>query len=95
MLILVVLLKVLKGKFLMAKPKSFLKSVSVEVAERAHWCKHNKKHKINKGDKRLTLKEGRKKERFCTICAMESIKRDIDKLLNILNELEGKHCVEE
>jgi len=74
----------------MAKPKTFVKSISVDIAIRSHKCKHNKKHIINKDEKRLTLKEGRSKERFCAICATESLKNDIIKMQSILNELSNE-----
>ena len=78
----------------MGKPKSFLKNISIDTAKLSHFCKHNKKHKINKGDKRLKLKEGRASQHFCIECAKESLTRDINELNTLLTELE-KVCQEE
>jgi DNA-binding transcriptional regulator GbsR (MarR family) len=70
------------------KTKSFLKNISIDTAKRSHFCQHNKKHKINKGDKRLKFKEGRAFQHFCIECAKESLKKDINELNALLTELE-------
>ncbi len=72
----------------MAKPKSFVKSISIEKAKKAHNCQHNSKHRILAGDMRLKLKEGRTSEYFCINCALDTIQRD----MAILEEI--KECLE-
>jgi hypothetical protein len=72
----------------MGKTKSFLKNISIDTAKQSHFCKHNKKHKINKGDKRLKFKEGRAYQHFCIECAKESLTKDINELNTLLTELE-------
>jgi predicted lipase len=72
----------------MGKAKSFLKNISIDTAKVSHSCKHNKKHKISKGDKRLKLKEGQASQHFCIECAKESLKKDITELTTLLTELE-------
>jgi hypothetical protein len=72
----------------MGKLKSFIKNIEVTHARRKHCCKHNKKHIVNAGDKRLTLKVNRSYENFCIECAKISLKADIAKLQSILNQLE-------
>ncbi|TCW29526.1 hypothetical protein [Christensenella hongkongensis] len=71
----------------MAKIKSFLKSISVDICARKHSCQHNPKHTIYKDDKRLKLKDGRTQEYFCIECAVNSIDKDIEKLKAIKKEL--------
>jgi len=71
----------------MGKTKSFIKNISIDTAKRTHSCKHNRKHIINIGDKRLKYKEGRAYQHFCIKCAEESLKDDISKLRKLLNEL--------
>ncbi|GMO32861.1 MAG: hypothetical protein Ta2B_13660 [Termitinemataceae bacterium] len=73
----------------MGKRKSFLQSIEVETAQRAHSCQHNKNHRINNGDIRLSIKVGRSHERYCVECAKESLKADIAKLSEILQQLES------
>jgi hypothetical protein len=78
----------LQGVFLMGKRKSFLQSIEIETALRSLMCQHNKNHRINSGDKRLSLKVGRTHENYCVECAKESLKADIVKLTDILQQLE-------
>ena len=72
----------------MGKTKSFIKKISIDTAQRSHFCRHNKKHTINAGDKRLKYKEGRAFQHFCIDCAKESLRKDIALLNAILTELE-------
>lgn len=72
----------------MAKPKSFVKSISIEKAKKAHNCQHNSKHRILAGDIRVRLKVGRTSEYFCANCALSTIRRDIEMLEGI------KKCLE-
>lgn len=79
-----------KRSFLMAKPKSFLKGIFVDVAKKKHQCQHNKAHAILMGDKRLKLSVNRSNEYFCVKCAIDSIDRDIEKLEAIKSQLSHK-----
>jgi hypothetical protein len=73
----------------MGKIKSFVKSIEITHAKRKHFCKHNKKHIVNAGDKQLTLKVNRSHENFCVECAKVSLRADIAKLQSILYEFEN------
>ncbi len=75
----------------MAKPKSFVKSISIENAKKAHNCQHNSKHRILAGDVRVKLKDGRTAEYFCINCALDTIRRDITMLEEIKKCLEKKN----
>jgi superfamily II helicase len=75
----------------MGRTKSFIKNISIDTAKRKHHCKHDKKHIVNIGDKRLKYKEGQSCSYFCIKCAEESLKNDISKLNNLLIELENAH----
>ena len=75
----------------MAKPKSFVKSISIEKAKRAHNCQHNSKHRILAGDMRVKLKVGRTAEYFCANCALYTLKRDIAMLEEIKQCLMAEH----
>lgn len=72
----------------MAKPKSFVKNISIENAKKAHNCQHNSKHRILAGDVRVKLKDGRTVEYFCVNCALDTIQRDITRLEEIKQYLE-------
>ena len=72
----------------MAKPKTFLDSMEVDVAKKAHNCRRNSRHRIEMGDKRLSVRVGRSFDRFCRDCAVETIERDIAMLQRTISELE-------
>lgn len=67
--------------------KTLTKNVSVDIAERAHKCRYNKKHLIARGDKRMKVKEGRSEAHYCIECAKKFLIADIEKLGVVLGEL--------
>jgi hypothetical protein len=71
----------------MAKPKSFLKSLSIDNAKRAHNCQHNSKHRIIKGDTRLGLKVERSTEYFCKECSIKFLENGSEEIDMLLSEL--------
>ena len=71
----------------MPRPKSIIKSVQIDIAEKAHNCKHNKSHRIQRGDKRLKLRKDRAWEHYCTACAKDILERDIQTMNRLLEEL--------
>jgi len=77
----------LKENYSMAKPKSFLKSLTIDNAKRAHNCQHSSKHRIMKGDVRLGLKVDRSIEYFCKECAITFLENGAGELEKLLTEL--------
>ncbi|MBU0608637.1 MAG: hypothetical protein KKA73_13420 [Chloroflexi bacterium] len=72
----------------MARPKSFLPRLEITCAGKAHGCQHNKeKHRFAKGDRRLTVSEGRNPEHFCLDCARQFLQADIKRLQDLLAAL--------
>lgn len=71
----------------MARPKSFIASIEIDEAQRAHNCQHNAAHRIVKGDRRLKLKVERTAEHFCRECAVQFLKADVKKLEALIAEL--------
>jgi len=72
----------------MAKPKSFLKSISIDCAKRAHNCQHNSKHRILKGDKRLGLRVERSTEYYCKKCAVEFLEKNLEEIKTLIAEFQ-------
>ena len=64
----------------MGRPKSFVASITIDEAQRAHNCQHNASHRILKGERRLKLKVERSAEHFCCSCALKFLKADMEKL---------------
>lgn len=71
----------------MPRPKSILKRVEIDVAQKAHNCQHNDKHRIQCGQKRLKVWKDRSYEHYCLECALDIIKRDTARLQELISEL--------
>lgn len=71
----------------MPRPKSILQRVEIDQAQRAHNCQHNAAHRIQAGEKRLKVWDGRSAEHYCTACALAIIARDRTKLQELDEQL--------
>jgi len=71
----------------MPRPKSIVQRVEIDQAKRAHNCQHNAAHRIQAGEKRLKVWDGRSAKHYCTACAHAIIERDISKLQKLAGEL--------
>ncbi|MDY0279023.1 MAG: hypothetical protein RBR35_00510 [Salinivirgaceae bacterium] len=74
----------------MARIKSLIEQVGIDTAGRAHDCQGNARHRIEKGDVRLKIRNGRGWDHYCCACAETIIVRDIHKLSNLKVELAEK-----
>lgn len=63
--------------------KSLVVRVEVDKAAKAHNCRANSKHRIERGDIRLKVRDGRSWVHYCRLCADKIISRDIEKLKEI------------
>lgn len=57
--------------------KSLIVQVGVDTAGKAHNCQANARHRIEKGDVRLKVRNGRGWDHYCKACAETIIARDI------------------
>lgn len=71
----------------MPRPKSFLLSIQVDEVLKAHNCQNNARHRLNRGDKRLKVPNGRGHDHYCVDCATTFIQRDMERLRSLLKEL--------
>lgn len=71
----------------MPRPKSLLKTINITTAGKAHNCRANKSHKIVKGDKRLTIKEGQSVCNYCIDCGRHFVGLSMDKLKLLSEEI--------
>ena len=76
----------------MAKPKSFIQNISIDYAKKSHCCRHSKSHRINAGDLRLSVKEGRSYKRYCRDCAINFLERDMERFAKLLDKLRTKNA---
>lgn len=63
--------------------KSLIVQVRVDTAGKAHNCQANSKHRIEKGDTRLKVRNGRSWNHYCCHCAKTIIDRDMRKLTEL------------
>ena len=61
--------------------KSLVTQVGVDRAGKAHNCQANARHRIERGDVRLKVRNGRSWDHYCRDCAETIIARDIEKLI--------------
>ena len=61
----------------MPRIRSLVTRVEVDVAQRAHNCQGNTRHRIERGDKRLKVRSGRSSDHYCFECAKLIARRDI------------------
>ena len=72
----------------MARIKSLVIRVEVDVAKKAHNCQANARHRIERGDKRLNVRNGRSWDRYCLECARNIARRDIAALEALARDLD-------
>lgn len=63
--------------------KSLITRAEIDVALRAHNCQANAHHRVEKGDIRLKVRNGRSWDHYCRDCALSIIRRDIAKLTRL------------
>ena len=72
----------------MGRNRSLCIPAKVDVAQRAHNCKGNRRHRIQGGEKRLNVHIGGNwYHRYCLDCARKMIRRDMDALEKLAGEL--------
>jgi len=73
----------------MPKPKSFLRRLQIDHAQRSHNCQHNSAHRIRQGGQRLKVTDGRDQEHFCVPCAIQFLEGDVAKLQSLIAALKA------
>lgn len=63
--------------------KSLVVQVRIDTAGKAHNCQANARHRIEKGEVRLKVRNGRSWDHYCRVCAETIIARDIVKLTDL------------
>ena len=76
----------------MGRQKSLLKTMSITVAERQHFCRSDKTRIIRKGEARLEIKEGRNISRYCLETAEIFLETAIKKLEAIVADVKGRRA---
>jgi hypothetical protein len=61
--------------------------VEIDQAKKSHNCQANEKHRIQAGDVRLNVRNGRSWDRYCFMCASTIVARDIAALQELQKKL--------
>jgi hypothetical protein len=67
----------------MARIKSLIAQVEIDTAGKVHNCQANARHRVQKGDIRLKVRNARSWDHYCRVCAEIIIDRDIQKLTKL------------
>lgn len=73
----------------MGRPRSLIASMSITQAGKSHNCRHNKNHRINMNDSRLTIADDGDSHHYCLGCATLFLSNDIGRLQALLAQVEG------
>jgi len=68
----------------MARARSLIVSMEITTAGKSHNCRHNSKHRISMGDRRLTINSDGDKHHYCLECARGFLAKDIENLRLLL-----------
>lgn len=71
----------------MPRIKSLVIQVEIDQAKKAHNCQANDRHRVEKGDTRLKVRNGRSWDHYCVACAKVILQRDIAELQGIDGQL--------
>lgn len=71
----------------MPRIKSIIIRTEIDQAKKAHNCQANAGHRIQCGDTRLNVRNGRSWDRYCVPCAKTIIARDISALQELQRTL--------
>jgi hypothetical protein len=58
-------------------------------AARAHDCRYNKNHRLEKGYRRLTIKSDGDEHHYCLACAKTFLAADIKRLQTLLEQADA------
>ena len=72
----------------MPRIRSLRTRAEVDVAQRAHNCQGNTRHRVERSDKRLKVRNGRSWDHYCLECARIIVRRDIGALEALARELD-------
>ncbi len=67
--------------------KSITKTYEIQIAKSSHKCSSNSRHLINKGDRRLSIREGRSSKTYCLECADKILNTGVAHLLKTLESI--------
>jgi hypothetical protein len=73
----------------MPRLRSLIVTMEWTEAGRGHDCRFNKAHRIEKGQRRLTIKSDGEHHNYCVACAKTFLVADIKRLQEILEQADA------
>jgi len=73
----------------MPRIRSLLTKVKIERARHAHNCQGNNRHRLENGDVRLAVKNGRAWDNYCALCGLTILRTDLQSLQEIEEQLQS------
>ena len=79
----------------MARPRSLVAKMEMTTAGRAHDCRSNRRHRLEKGDRRLTVWSDGRPHHYCLVCGEDFLVRGIGRLRELMAEVGSfrRRCV--
>ena len=71
----------------MPRPKSVVASMEITTVARAHNCRHNMNHRLEKGMTRLTIRTDGDDRHYCLSCARTFLTQGIARLQALLDRV--------
>ena len=69
--------------------KSLIVSMEITTVGRAHDCRYNKRHRLEKGNRRLTIRSDGDEHHYCIECAKVFLRKDVERLRQFLEQVEA------
>lgn len=69
--------------------KSLIVSMEITTVGRAHDCRYNKRHRLEKGNRRLTIRSDGNEHHYCIECAKVFLRKDVERLRQFLQQVEA------
>jgi len=67
--------------------KSVVTRIEIDTVLRSHSCQADKRHRLERGDQRLKVRNGRSWDHYCATCARAILSNGIAKLRFLLERL--------
>lgn len=77
----------------MARIRSLVTTVRIDVVKAAHNCQANGNHRLSKGDRRLGVKKDRSWDNYCLDCGRRILEGDAAKIASLLQAINGDGLV--
>lgn len=72
----------------MPRPESVVVGMEITTVARAHDCRYNKNHRLEKGMHRLTIREDGDEHHYCLTCAKTFLTQGAERIRVLIAEVD-------